>query len=138
MFEDTGLLKALPEYHRHRTLQSVADTNFSIGIAKYLLKGGVLVNYKRSGSHNTALRYAAKRDTADAAKFMKFLLLCGANSGNTGKRKIGDQKGAKNISKHLGMSWDELVAETAKQREQVLSQKDLSPDEVIEQLASLV
>jgi ankyrin repeat protein len=62
----------------------------------------------------TPLHHAAKKTTTAAAELMKFLLLSGANP-NTSALVRGKtltpsmERGARNISKWLGMTWDELV-----------------------------
>ncbi|KAI0442379.1 NACHT domain protein [Xylaria telfairii] len=114
-------------------LHSVASTTCSLTLAEYLLKFDVEVDYRRSTKYGTALSHAAKHDTEDAAKLMKWLLLHGADPDikweigsyvskhgrpDVRKRRISsparirDQKGPLGISKWLGISWDELVEQT--------------------------
>lgn len=92
-------------------LRTVAQRSCSISLASFLLKAGADINSKgRSGRSATPLYWAANRTTKPAAEFMKFLLQSGADPtlGCNGK-KPEDLKGAKNISRWLGMTWDELV-----------------------------
>jgi ankyrin repeat protein len=89
----------------------VAKRSCSISLASFLLKAGADINSKgRVGLSGTPLYSAANRTTKPAADFMKFLLQSGADPtlGCSG-RKPENMKGAKNISRWLGMTWDELV-----------------------------
>ena len=92
---------------------------FSIAIARFLLQNGVDVNYRSDGkdtNSQTALYRASGKRAQRAAEFMRFLLECGADP--TLKRErdppIADRPGPKNIGKWLGISWDQLVQESAK------------------------
>ena len=104
-------------------LLTVAQTSCSIPLASFLIKLGANVN---SGgmdemgipAKNTPLYAAAQRTTKAAAEFMKFLLDSGADPTRKVNGRIpGQMRGAKNISKWLGMTWDELV-ESAKANQQ--------------------
>lgn len=105
----------------NHALKAVAQKNCSINIAEFLLRNGADVN-KRGGfttapTYRTPLYIAASRTTLEAAQLMKFLLECGADpfayvSGET----AGERPGARNISKWLGMTWEELVESTAAAR----------------------
>jgi ankyrin repeat protein len=89
----------------------VAKRSCSISLASFLLKAGADINWKgRARTSATPLYWAANRTTKLAADFMKFLLQSGADPklGCRGN-KPEDLKGAKNISRWLGMTWDELV-----------------------------
>jgi hypothetical protein len=124
------------------TLVNIARISCDIDMAKALLRGGVKVDYRRSDHYASALHHAARKTTVEAAELVKFLLLCGANpdlESSRSKMKIRDEKGAKNISKHLGVSWDELVAQTKKQREEFLSQGsiDANSEEALTYFARL-
>ena len=51
---------------------------------------------------------------------MKFLLFCGADPEPKPSRanlRVQDEKGAKGISKWLGMSWEELVTKANEERQ---------------------
>ncbi|KAK3378716.1 NACHT domain protein [Lasiosphaeria ovina] len=112
------------------TLVNVARTNFDIDMAKVLLQGGAEVDHRRSDKYTTALHHAARKPTIEAAEFAKFLLLCGASpelQSLKSKTRIRDENGAKNISEHLGVTWDELVARTKKQRDEYLGQGNINP-----------
>ena len=88
----------------------------SIAIAEFLLRYGVDVN-TRVTTGNTALRWASKRKGRTAAEFMKFLLESGADPlapANPRSLPIADRPGPRNISKWLGMSWEQLVEESRK------------------------
>jgi ankyrin repeat protein len=85
-----------------------------------LIDLGADVNYRRSERYITALHHAARSTSAEAANLMKFLLLSGADPDIQGLRsnlRVEDEKGAKGISKWLGVSWKELVEQTKKARE---------------------
>jgi ankyrin repeat protein len=94
--------------------------NCSIDIAEFLLRNGANVNTRGSKNHpraSTPLYSAVRRNTAKAAQLAKFLLESGANpSADVCGRTAGELPGAQNISKWLGMTWDELVESTAAAR----------------------
>lgn len=109
----------------------VARTTRSCRLAEYLLDRGAKVDYKQGDTAETALFAAASNDSAQAATLTKLLLLHGADpestrvakSGSKGNWtkttvKVRDQKGARNIAKWLGMTWDELVADVQRQRKE--------------------
>ena len=88
----------------------------SIAIAEYLLRNGVAVD-SRAHSGNTALRSASSKNNKRAAELMKFLLESGANPDDKGTSKsqpLKDRPGPRNISKWLGISWEQLVEESRK------------------------
>lgn len=102
-------------------LAMVPKRSCSIDIAAFLLRNGAYVNTRGSSQTNngfaTPLYSAARRTTAEAAQLMKFLLESGADpSANVRGRTAGELPGAQNISKWLGMTWDELVESTAAAR----------------------
>ncbi|KAK1830451.1 hypothetical protein QBC39DRAFT_354018 [Podospora conica] len=129
-------------------LTRVAMTNLNIDMAMVLLHSGAMVDSRRSDVYLTALHQAARKTTIEAAEFAKFLLLCGADpnssaGGLAGSRQrkeeskrerkkeyIRDTEGVKNISTHLGVTWDELIVQTKKQREEYLSQGYIDPTSV--------
>ncbi|KAF2239008.1 hypothetical protein EV356DRAFT_504364 [Viridothelium virens] len=111
-------------------LVNVASTTCSVYLAKFLLDSGAKVDHRRSKKYITPLHYAAKNTSLGAAEFMRLLLLHGADpepivlplSLGKGLRtrevgKIRDEEGARGISKWLGKSWDELLAEAKEERE---------------------
>lgn len=101
------------------TLKTVAIRNRSIEVAEYLLNNGANIDgiSRSTNDQGSPLCLAARATTRSAAKFMKFLLESGADPYRTLKGKSpGDQRGAKNISKWLGMTWDELVESTKSAR----------------------
>ena len=88
----------------------------SIAIAEFLLRHGVDVN-TRATTGNTALYRASRRKDQTGAEFMKFLLESGANPlapASSKSQPIADRPGPRNISKWLGMSWEQLVEESRK------------------------
>lgn len=87
-------------------------------MAKSLLELGVDVDFKEQGpGQRTALHESATKTTKEAAEMIQFLLLSGADpNGNSAPSGSGQipripalEKGAQNISQHLGMTWDELI-----------------------------
>jgi len=123
-------LQALFELGAHIPVQSALETavrwDSSIGIAEVLLENGATVNgITGSGSWYTALHWAARNTTATAAEMVRFLLRQGADP-NVKKsgRLPGELPGAKNISKWLGLTWDELVESTRVERLAQSQQKD--------------
>ncbi|RYP65442.1 hypothetical protein DL771_008314 [Monosporascus sp. 5C6A] len=114
-------------------LCSVAETTCSVSLATVLINYGAGVDSRLTSYSRTPLYRAARKNTAQAAKFMRFLLYRGANphtvcyllEGSAGRRtrqeggteiKITDEKGPKGISEWLGKSWEELVAEATEAR----------------------
>ncbi|KAI9708610.1 MAG: hypothetical protein M1820_003828 [Bogoriella megaspora] len=112
-------------------LVNVASTTCSVKLATFLLDCGVAPDSRRRTTYPTPLRYAARQTTAEAAQLAKLLLLRGANPEpsmkkmNTSREReivalpMREEKGAKDISKWLDMSWDELVLQTQREREQL-------------------
>jgi hypothetical protein len=98
----------------------VAKSTCSIPLARELIELGADLDYPTKEYTNnggmTALRLAAKKITKDAALFMQFLLSQGASDTEDRDRRIGcdtvrigNERGAKEISKWLGVTWEELV-----------------------------
>ena len=97
----------------------------SIDIARYLLENGADINYINTRreliSQSTAMYFAARRVSQRSAEFLKFLLQSGADPNikcRLGKL-AGERPGARNISKYLGMTWDELCQSTSSVRRTV-------------------
>ncbi|KAL6826144.1 hypothetical protein V8C40DRAFT_286985 [Trichoderma camerunense] len=90
-------------------LRSIAQTTFSIRLARALLQygNGIDINQRQYDKVLTPLHWAARHDCAEAAEFMKFLLYQGANPDIC--QGIRDEICVKNISNWLGISWDELI-----------------------------
>jgi hypothetical protein len=107
-------------------LKGVAQTTCSTVLARALLDCGANVDFKRLNirTEMTPLHHAAKKATAEAAELMKLLLLSGADPGVTavirGKTLTPSmERGARNISKRLGMTWDELVKWAQEERKKM-------------------
>lgn len=113
----------------------VARTTCSVRLVEWLLDRGVPVDYRTGKTSRTALYHAAQRTTQEAAGLMQFLLRQGADPEDEPdyQKRISDQltenpkkprftisdgKGARNIKKWLGITWEELVTETRKERAQ--------------------
>ncbi|KAG5654814.1 hypothetical protein KAF25_011001 [Fusarium avenaceum] len=114
-------------------LKSLAMSNCSVVLARALIACGADVNYRsRQGNNDTSaltpLHCAMRKRTPEAAYLVEYLLLSGADPNIQvnlvrGKRKgetvtLPMEPGAKNISKWLGKTWDELVEFTAAKREE--------------------
>ncbi|KAK7972207.1 Nacht domain protein [Apiospora saccharicola] len=120
----------------NKALLVIARTTRSCRLAEYLLDRGAGVDCRPGKNGMTALFAATSEDSARAAALAKLLLLRGADPettrvAKTGRRKAGrrgnliettakvrDQKGAKNIKKWLGVTWDELVADVQRERKE--------------------
>jgi len=91
-----------------------ATKSFSIPIAQLLLRHGAEVDSFDTPGY-TPLYFASGNESLKAAEFMKFLLQSGAKPPKTMERlrPIRDRPGPRNISRWLGMTWDELVDEYA-------------------------
>ena len=64
-------------------------------------------------NYASPLFFAAQRNTRSASELMKFLLESGADPFRIVNGKLPEnERGAKNLSKWLGMTWDELVEST--------------------------
>ena len=122
-------------------LGDISRSSCSIIIAGCLLRAGATDNFLgRKMGASSPLQLAAQKMSLHAALFMKFLLLRGADPDLKGKaalKDIRDEKGAKGISKHLGISWDELVAQCQRERQEVLARGDLSEAEMVDLFADM-
>lgn len=117
-WKEHDVLRRISAKQRVDALVHVAWTTCSINLARYLLKHGCEVDGRRSDRYMTPLHCAAQHNTAQAAHFIEFLLMEGANPNtNSKKRDIRNEKGAIGISAWLGVSWDELVERTTKERQ---------------------
>lgn len=107
-------------------LIQVAQETCSIPQAQALLEAGADINqrslvFRRAGNKSkagrgrTALHWASRDTSEDAAHFMKFLLERGADPSLQFKR-VGpaDEEGARNISRWLDITWEELVESTSR------------------------
>ncbi|KAL9621920.1 MAG: hypothetical protein Q9160_003741 [Pyrenula sp. 1 TL-2023] len=138
VWKKLDLLNSCGSIYVGDALFNVASTTCSIKLAEYLLDHGAEVDHRRSKRYMTPLQHAARKTTCKAANLMKLLLLKGADpemiSENiyvAKKTRIRDEKGAKEISKWLGMSWDELLADVKaeRQKEQETNLKEAHPPE---------
>lgn len=135
LWKESGLLSYISDISdwASRTLRHVARLGFSVTLATELLSKGANVNFQPRKDEKTALHCAARNDSVEGAEIIQFLLLKGADPEATVKlnldngfyfnmtlssniKRIGDEKGAQNIHKWLGKSWDELVEETKRIR----------------------
>ena len=107
-----------------KALVMIVSTGCSLVLAKTLIEYGAQVNIQSTeyGRRGPPLYLAATRSTKGGAEMMKFLLLAGADpEGRVDSRRhtMGHPSrlvAAQRISKHLGMTWDELVEWTQEQR----------------------
>lgn len=97
------------------TLNNIAQSTFSIRLARALFQYGVDMNQLTSNITLTPLQCAARHDCVEAAEFMKFLLYQGANPDICDK--IREESCVKNISTWLGITWDELIQKVKEDRE---------------------
>jgi hypothetical protein len=115
---------------------NVASTTCSINLAKFLIEKGVPVDWRNSKAGITSIVHAARKTNAEAAELVRFLLCNGAETvveivigDNSYIRRhpdeadikrsqihVSEQKGARQISKWLGVSFDELVAQAKEAR----------------------
>ena len=112
-----------------RGLRYVAETSLSVTLAKTLLYYGADIDYtgatvsvrQYTNPYRTPLQCALRRSSPEAAEMAKFLLYAGADPNATARKSsvksVKDEKGAREISKWLGMDWDELVAKVKADRE---------------------
>lgn len=124
LWEKADIFKSLNREYLGSAVVYVASSTCSVRLAEYLVSHGAEVDFRRSKLYLTALQMAARHTSAAAAEMMKYLLLQGADPEAKAKRarlSIRDEKGAKGIAKWLGMSWDELVAQTKEEREKIAS-----------------
>ncbi len=102
-----------------------AERICSIALAEYLLQNGVDVNFDAYSSY-TALYAASRTKSRRAAELMKFLLESGADPGikrRSQRVPIADRPGPRNVSKWLGVSWEQLVEESGKKHAASLQMK---------------
>jgi hypothetical protein len=119
-----------------QALINVATTTCSINLTRFLIGQGIPVDYTSNRSAPTALVHAARKSNVEAAELARFLLFNGAESvvpitrNRSGKDNKGDhciivekfsivvseEKGARQISKWLGVSFEELIAQAKKAR----------------------
>lgn len=138
-----GLWKQVPKHAWveggwRKALGSVAATTCSIELVRYLLAQGIPIDTRRGNTSLTALHQAVRKNTRESAELARFLLKNGADPEITQEikihdqsksleksgrktiletRRIRDEKGAKEISKWLGITWDELLEETEDARQ---------------------
>jgi hypothetical protein len=111
---------------------NVASTTCSTELATFLIDQGVPVDWRNSKAAPTPLVHAARKTDARAANLVRLLLLNGADSVvDIAKRAlpstdliesridVSEQKGAREISNWLGVTFDELVVQAKKAREEV-------------------
>jgi hypothetical protein len=133
-----GLWKKVPSQRWAKgnwknAMLSVASTTCSIRLAKFLINQGVPVDWRNSKAVITPLVHAARKTTAEAAEFVRFLLFHGAETVVEKVIQRYDRKlqkrvalesqicvfelaGARGISKWLGITFEELVAQAKKAR----------------------
>ena len=102
-----------------------AERSCSIAIAEYLLRNGMDIN-NCPVNGSTALYAASRTKSRHAAEFMKFLLESGADPKIQGPKQrvpVADRPGPRNISKWLGVSWEQLVEESGKKHAASLQMK---------------
>ncbi|PWY96736.1 NACHT domain protein [Aspergillus sclerotioniger CBS 115572] len=112
-----GLGRELKPTRLTLALSSIARSSCSICLAAGLIQHGADVKGSKSPSAISPLHYAARKSSAENAEFMKFPLFAGADPDRVSrKRKPSDDIDAQGISRWLGISWGELVAQTRNHR----------------------
>lgn len=100
----------------------VANTTRSIRLASWLCQHGASVNYVDAIRMGPPLLLAAKKDTLESAKLMRFLLYHGADPECTArgpmarKGSISELNGPSGLHKWLKISWEELIEEAREAR----------------------
>ncbi|RYC87009.1 hypothetical protein BFJ63_vAg10141 [Fusarium oxysporum f. sp. narcissi] len=118
IWEEYKVLHTIKARDRHKVLPSIADSSCSVNLARYAIQHGCGVDIQSSYNSLTALQIASRKTTKQAADLMEFLLLQGADPNKrTAKKRIGDEKGAREISKWLGLTWEQLVERTTEERQ---------------------
>lgn len=111
-------LDTLSVYKLESFLRTIAENTCSVNLARYAIQHGCEVDSTAHKASPTALQVAARKTTQQAADLMEFLLLQGADPNVRSRNKgISDEKGAREISKWLGMSWEQLVTRTTEERQ---------------------
>ncbi|KAH7255143.1 uncharacterized protein BKA55DRAFT_563482 [Fusarium redolens] len=117
IWQEFKVLDTIAARARDKILASIASSTCSINLTRYALNNGCKVDAQSSYNSLTALQIAARNTTEQAAKLMEFLLLQGADPDKgTAKKRIGEEKGARQISRWLGVTWEQLVERTTKKR----------------------
>jgi hypothetical protein len=114
------LSKFLSRKHLENALRHVAETTCSITLARQLIAYGASVDARKDGFSVTPLQRAARQSSANSAQFIKFLLYHGADPKPRKSRSsklIEQEKGALEISKWLGLSWNELIEKVEADKE---------------------
>lgn len=116
---ENGARKFCSETNLGRGLCNVAKTSCSLVLTKALFEYGVQTDFMTNSHSPTPLHLAARQNSLQAAELMKFLLYHGADPLRKPGVKtlprtqrsvsISEERGAQNIAKWVGMSWDELV-----------------------------
>ena len=138
LWRDSGVVSLLDTMWASQALRNVAEFSCSITLAAYLLGHGAVVNGRLSSTQKTALHRAAGNTSAEGAEMIRFLLLNGADpeadqmetrgfrgiAKRPGK-KIREEEGAKGIHRWLGKTWDELINESKRIRDDKEAGKEL-------------
>ncbi|KAK1765267.1 hypothetical protein QBC33DRAFT_496016, partial [Phialemonium atrogriseum] len=102
-----------------RALTMVAQTTCSVEQAKVLLELGAPIDYPQSENSRgyTALHWASKKTSEEAAHLMKFLLFEGAKANTRfGSARPEKEEGARKIETWLGLTWDKLAESAGRGR----------------------
>ncbi|SCN87403.1 uncharacterized protein FFNC_01767 [Fusarium fujikuroi] len=118
LWKECGSLDTLKVSERKTFLRTIAENTCSVNLVHYAIQHGCEVDGKAHKASPTALQVAARKTTQQAADLMEFLLLQGADPNVRSRNKgISDEKGAREISKWLGMTWEQLVTRTTEERQ---------------------
>jgi hypothetical protein len=117
LWECVGRITKLKVTKLSYALGAVARTTCSIRLATALLQYGADVKGQKGILAVSPLQFAARKSSIENAEFMRFLLSAGADPEQVSRsRKPSDEIGAKEISRWLGITWNELVEQTRNQR----------------------
>lgn len=118
LWKEYKVMELLEAPSSKRLLATVAETTCSVNLARYMLNHGYAIDARLTAASPTALHIAARQNTQPAAVFIEFLLAQGADPENgTPRKKIRDEIGAQQIENWLGITWDQLIEKTAKERQ---------------------
>lgn len=117
IWEESKIFDTLKARERQKILPTIADSSCSVNLARYAIQHACEID-KSNNNSLTALQIASRKTTQQAAYLMEFLLLQGADPNpRTARKRIGDERGARGISKWLGLTWEQLVERTTKERQ---------------------
>lgn len=98
----------------HALFISVGKGCCSIAIAEFLLANGANIDWSTTIVSQIPIVFAARKTSKEAARFIEFLVRKGATTPMRVRGKaFRDLPGPKNIQNWIGITWDELVRQSA-------------------------